>query len=190
MNANVPEVEPARASAPGLVVWLTGLPSSGKSTLAEVVRQRLSGAGRPCCALDGDAVRRAIVPAPGYTPEARDAFYATLGRLAAMLAAQGLVVLVPATAHRTAYRTEARAIAPSFVEVHVRVDPEECARRDAKGLYAEVRAGSAAGLPGADLAYEAPEAPDVIASGGLDEAAAARIVALVEERLEAGRARG
>src|SRR5262249_17912043 len=72
----------------GAVVWMTGLPSSGKSTLAAALQAALGRAGRPACTLDGDAVRAAIVPSPGYTPEARDAFYATLARLAALVAGQ------------------------------------------------------------------------------------------------------
>jgi adenylylsulfate kinase len=159
----------------GAVVWVTGLPSSGKSTFAARLQARLREAGRPSCTLDGDEVRRALVPAPGYTPEARDAFYATLARLAALLATQGLVVLVPATAHRAAYRAEARALAPRFVEVHVAVPAEECRRRDAKGLYA----AGLPDLPGADTAYEPPEAPDVVAAGGHDEGAADQVVALL-----------
>ena len=121
-----------------------------------------AGCGRraaPRCVLDGDDVRGALVPPPGYAPGARDAFYATLARLAALAAAQGLVVVVPATAHRAAYRDEAKRLAPAFIEVHVDVGPDECRRRDAKGLYAAAGAGRAAGLPGADLAYEPPAAP-------------------------------
>jgi len=163
----------------GVVVWITGLPSSGKSTIAALLDRRLRETGRPACLLDGDEVRAALVPAPGYTPEARDAFYATLARLAALLASQGLVVLVPATAHRAAYREEARRLAPAFVEVHVAVDADECRRRDAKGLYAAARAGEAAGLPGADVAYEPPAAADVVARGGQDEGAVAAVMALL-----------
>ena len=118
------------------------------------------------------------MPAPGYTPEARDAFYATLARLAALIAAQGLIVVVPATAHRAAYRAEARALAPRFLEVHVAVPAEECRRRDAKGLYAAA-SGLTSDLPGADLAYEPPQAPDVVAAGGHDEGAAERVLALL-----------
>ena len=159
----------------GVVVWITGLPSSGKSTLAQLLQRRLREAGHPSLVLDGDEVRGALVPAPGYAPEARDAFYATLARLAALAAAQGLVVVVPATAHRAAYREEAKRLTPAFIEVHVAVDAEECRRRDAKGLYA----GHTTGLPGADLAYEPPAAPDIVASGGADEGAADRVLALL-----------
>jgi adenylylsulfate kinase len=168
--------------AGGIVVWMTGLPSSGKSTLAELARAPIERAGFACCTLDGDVVRSALVPAPGYTPESRDAFYATLARLAAMLAAQGLVVLVPATAHRAAYRAEARSLAPDFLEIFVKTDASECARRDAKGLYAAASAGRAAGLPGVDLDYERPESPDLVADGGRDAAAALRLVELLTTR--------
>jgi len=164
-------------ATPGAVVWITGLPSSGKSTLAERVQRRLIEAGISCCTLDGDAVRAALVPSPGYTPEARDAFYATLARLAALLAGQGLVAVVPATAHHARYRAEARRLAPRFVEVYVAVSTDECRRRDAKGLYAATGAGRATGLPGADLAYEVPDAPDVTATGGEDDEAAMRVLA-------------
>jgi adenylylsulfate kinase len=158
------------------VVWLTGMPSSGKSTLGARLKDRLRTEGWPCCLLDGDAVREVLVPRPGYSPEAREAFYASLAGLAGLLARDGAVVVVAATAHRRAFRERARALAPSFVEVFVDVDPAECARRDAKGLYAATRAGEVGGLPGADLEYEPPAAPDLVARGGLDDAAVASII--------------
>ena len=168
----------ASSAATGVVVWITGLPSSGKSTFAGRIQARLRDAGRPAVVLDGDEVRRALVPTPGYTPEARDAFYATLARLAALVAGQGFVVVVPATAHRAAYRAEARALAPRFVEVYVAAPAEECRRRDAKGLYAAETTGLP-DMPGAGVAYEPPEAPEVVASGGQDDDAAERVVALL-----------
>jgi len=161
---------------------MTGLPSSGKSTLAAHARARLAARGVACAILDGDAVRGALVPPPGYTDEARGAFYETLARFAALLAAQGLVVIVPATAHKAAYREQARRLAPHFIEVYVETSADECAARDAKGLYAAARAGQARDLPGVDVAYEAPSAPEIRAQGGLDEAAIARIVELASEQ--------
>jgi adenylylsulfate kinase len=160
----------------GAVVWMTGLPSSGKSTLAALLRDRLVAEGRPAALLDGDAVREALVPRPGYSLAERDAFYATLARLAALLARQGLLVAVAATAHRRAHRAEARALAPRFVEVFLDVPAEECRRRDAKGLYAQAAAGGAPDLPGAGVGYEPPEVPEVVAHGGKDEAALREIL--------------
>jgi adenylylsulfate kinase len=74
------------------------------------------------------------------------------------------------------WRERARTVAPRFVEVHVRTPVEECAARDAKGLYARARAGEVTGLPGADVDYEAPDAPEIVAAGGLDDAAVTRIL--------------
>jgi len=163
----------------GVVVWFTGLPSSGKSTLAEAVRARLADAGRPCVRLDGDEVRRSLVPAPGHWPSERDAFYETLARLAALMAGQGLVVLVAATAHRRAHRERARELAPRLVEVWVRPPAAECERRDARGLYALFREGKAPLLPGPGVPYEPPEAPEVVAEGGEDAGAVAAAAALL-----------
>lgn len=165
-----------RGGARGVVVWVTGRPAAGKSTLAGAVRERLAAMDRPACVLDSDAVRAALVPAPGYDEPARLAFYTTLGRLAAYLAAQGLIVLVPATASRRGFRDRARAIAPAFLEVYVSASSEECARRDVKGLYAGARAGQVRGLPGVDAAYEEPDVPDIVAAGGQDLEAVRRIV--------------
>jgi adenylylsulfate kinase len=163
----------------GVVVWITGLPSSGKSALAERTWRRLCHEKTPSLLLDGDSVRAAMRPPPGYDEGARADFYETLGNLAAMLARQGLVVIVPATAHRRAFRDKAREAAPRFVEVYVNATTETCAARDAKGLYAAARVGKVAGLPGVDVAYEAPEAPDVIALGGHDDEAVSKILRAV-----------
>lgn len=165
----------------GAVVWITGLPSSGKSTFANGVRSRLAAAGRCAVMLDGDEVRAALSPEPGYDDASRGHFYATLAELAALLARQGVTVLVPATAHRRAYRERARGLVDRFLEVWIDVPLEETRRRDAKGLYAAAqKAGAASGtLPGVGVEYEAPLAPDVIARGGHDEDAARSLVELL-----------
>jgi adenylylsulfate kinase len=175
----------------GAVVWVTGLPASGKSTFARRLRDRLRARGVAAAVLDGDTVRAALVPAPGYDPAGRAAFYETLGNLALALAAEGLAVIVAATAHRRAFRDRVRdrlssgaaatESAPRFVEVLVDVPPDVCASRDPKGLWAKARAGEAPELPGGAIGYERPLAPDVVARGGEDDAAidaaAARTVA-------------
>jgi adenylylsulfate kinase len=174
----------------GAVVWVTGLPASGKSTFARALRDRLRRAGVPAAVLDGDEVRAALVPPPGYGEAERAAFYETLGNLALALAADGAVAIVAATAHRRAFRDRVRARlssraeareglpsgaageeAPRFVEVLVDVDAETCAARDPKGLWARSRAGGAPDLPGAGAPYERPAAPEVVARGGEDREA-------------------
>ncbi len=166
--------------AGGAVVWVTGLPSSGKSTFARRLRARLAAQGRSAALLDGDAVRAALHPSPGYDPAARAAFYETLGDLALLLAADGLVAIVAATASRRAFRDRVRARAPRFVEVHLAVPAEICAARDPKGLWARARAGEAPELPGAGRTYEPPVAPEVVAMGGDDDAALEAALAALE----------
>lgn len=164
----------------GVVVWFTGLPSSGKTTLAHRVRARLLGQGTPTCTLDGDVLRAIIVPRLGYSDADRRQFYTSLARLAAELAEQGLVVLVPATAHLREYRQNARQLAPRFVEVWLTTPLVECQQRDPKGLYATANAVPGAGhLPGVDVPYEQPTHAEVVASDGADSAAIERILALL-----------
>ena len=162
----------------GAVVWLTGLPASGKSTLALAVRDRLHG---NAVMLDSDALRE-VLGATGYGPADRDAFYTVLGRLATLLADQGHVVLVAATAPRRAYRDALRTTAAWFLEVHVAASRAVCEGRDAKGLYERARAGQAPTLPGVGDDYEPPLHPDVVATGGHDHVAVATIVALIQAR--------
>ena len=160
----------------GAVVCLTGLPRSGKSTLARAAHARLAARAVAAVTLDGDEVRAALSPTPGYDPEARDCFYATLARLAVLIARQGHVVLVAATAHRRRYRDLARELSPAFVEVHVATPLSACRERDPAGLC---RAPTRDALPGVGVSYETPPAPEVTACGGEDDAAVDRIVALV-----------
>ena len=165
----------------GCVVWFTGLPSSGKTTLAEAVRQRI---GRGSCVLDSDRVRAALIPEPGYDEVSRADFYTSLANLAAMLARQDLIALVPATANRRQFRDYAREVAPAFIEVYVATPAGVCATRDDKGLWAS--SDARVELPGAGVDYEVPTSPDVIASGGHDSAAIDKIFELLWAERQAG----
>jgi adenylylsulfate kinase len=141
----------------GVVAWFTGLPSSGKSTLAAQVAAELRLRGVEAVVLDSDELRAALVPRPGYDEQSRANLYGTLARLAATIARQGHVVLVPATAHRRSFRDAARQLAPSFVEIFVDTPLDECKRRDTKGLYANAIAQA----PGVGLDYEPPLHPEL-----------------------------
>lgn len=154
----------------GTVVWITGMPSSGKTTLAHQIAGELRLRGIDPVLLDGDEVRATLVPPLGYDEVARAQFYATLANLAAVIARQGHIVLVPATANRRAFRDAARDLAPAFVEIYVDTPPDECRKRDAKGLYA-------AGAPLGD--YEPPNAPDFVVLPA-DDDAAAKITSFLE----------
>jgi adenylylsulfate kinase len=160
----------------GSVVWILGLPSAGKSTLASSLARRMREEGLPALLLDGDEVRGALDPAPGFDEPSRAAFYRTLARLAALAAGQGLVAIVAATSNLRVHRDEARRHWPELLEVFVDVPLEECERRDAKGLYAKARRGEAPSLPGVGDAFERPVAPDIRATGGDDPAVVEEIL--------------
>jgi len=166
----------------GCVVWITGLPASGKTTLANAVAAAIRRSGAAALVLDGDEVRAAMHPPLGYGDEDRDQFYRTLSELAALAASQGLIVLVAATANRRVHRDWARELAPAFVEVLVDVPAEECARRDQKGLYAMAREGRAPTLPGPGAKYEPPRKPDVVARGGQDPQAVEAVIRAIASR--------
>ncbi len=169
-----------------VVVWFTGLPSSGKSTLARRVLAALREKDTACCLLDSDELREAMVPRHGFDPEGRHAFYATASRLAGLLARQGLITLVAATANLRVYRKMGRDAAPKFLLVYVATPLAECKRRDAKELYARAEAGELAHVPGVDVPYEPPSQPDVIDDGSARNGIVMAIVARVEDLCSTG----
>ena len=159
----------------GVVAWFTGLPSSGKSTLAAAVAGELRLRDISAVTLDSDDLR-AMLPQLGYDEHGRAQLYGTLARLAAHISRQGHIVLVPATAHRRCFRDAARALAPAFLEIFVDTPIEECRRRDTKGLYA----GNVASAPGVGTEYEPPHAADFRVRPA-DSDAAAEIAELLDE---------
>ena len=174
------------------MVWLTGLPATGKSTVAGHLREIL--ALRSVCAVifDGDEVRRILTPNPTYSDDERDRFYADLADLAALASGQGLTTLVPATAPRRAYRDRARSLVDTFVEVYLVADPALLEWRDPKGLYTLARAGRIDRLPGQGAIYEAPESPDLVFDTGVrtPDGIALEIADFLREAAETHAARG
>jgi adenylylsulfate kinase len=169
---------------PAFAVWLTGLPASGKSTVARALASALGGRGIRAAVLESDAVRREISPQSKYDDAERDAFYATLAYLARVLVLHGVPVIVDATANRRAYRDRARAAIPRFLEAHVACPLAVCQARDPKGIYRRGAAGTARNVPGVSAPYEPPLAPEVVVDGERDDPAAAarRIVTALEEK--------
>jgi len=155
----------------GATVWFTGLSGSGKSTIAAALEARLVAEGRPAYLLDGDNLRHGLNGDLGFDPAARDENVRRTGEVARLFADAGLVALVslvsPYAAARDAVRAAHEADGLSFLEVWVSTPPEECARRDPKGLWARSARGELSGLTGVDAPYEAPERPELELSGDL-----------------------
>lgn len=145
--------------APGFVLWFTGLPSSGKTTLARILCDRLDDEGLVVQLLDSDALRQVLTPQPTYSNAERDWFYGVLVYLAQLLAGNGVNVVIAATGARRAYRDAAHEKLARFGEVFVHCPPDVCRARDPKGLWQKVESGDISGLPGADAPYEAPRNP-------------------------------
>ncbi len=162
LSADAP---PVTAVALGATVWLTGLPSAGKTTLATALAERLQADGRAVELLDGDAVRPVLSSELGYSRADRDANVARIGWVAHLLARHGVLVLAsvvsPYAEARNAVRAEHEARSVPFFEVHVATPVEVCAERDVKGLYARQRSGAMAGLTGVDGDYEPPSRPEL-----------------------------
>jgi bifunctional enzyme CysN/CysC len=164
----------------GAIVWMTGLPSSGKSTIASALEQRLVESGRPAYVLDGDNLRHGINGNLGFSPEDRAENVRRAAHVACVLADAGSVALVSLVSPYAGDREQARRIAQDrdldFVEVFVNTPLEECEARDPKGLYAKARAGEIQGFTGVDAPYEAPERPDLELKGVDVETAVARLL--------------
>ncbi|MGD9047534.1 MAG: adenylyl-sulfate kinase [Anaerolineae bacterium] len=150
-----------RRIQPGFAIWLTGLPSSGKTTLAHALRRLLAERGIGVQILDSDELRRRLTPVPAYSGGERDWFYDVVTFLAGLLTDNGVNILIAATAPRRAYREAARDRLARFAEVYVHCSPEVCQARDPKGLWARADRGEIATLPGAGVPYEPPEYPEV-----------------------------
>jgi bifunctional enzyme CysN/CysC len=166
-----------------LVVWLTGLPGSGKSTIANLAESRLAALGRHTMLLDGDNLRQGLNADLGFDPAARGENVRRVGEVAALLAEAGLIVLVALVSPFRADRARAASLLPEgrFLEVFVDAPPLVCSSRDPKGLYRKAERGELTGFTGRDQAYEPPEAPAlVLPTAELSAAdAAQRVVAAV-----------
>lgn len=167
-------------------VWITGLPASGKSTLAAALVTELRKRGIDPAVLESDAIRRMLGPTLSYSEEDRARFYELLVHVGGLLFDHGVPVVFDATANRRAYRDRARERFPRFVEVYVECPLEVCMERDPKGIYGKAKAGAAGTVPGLQVPYEPPVHPEVHVRGNREdpESAARRVLeVLIEESL-------
>jgi bifunctional enzyme CysN/CysC len=171
----------------GATVWLTGLPASGKSSVAAALERLLVESGHPAYFLDGDNLRHGLSGDLAFSPADRTENIRRVAHVARLMADAGMVSIAslvsPAHHDRALARELHDAAGLPFIEVHVDTPVEVCEQRDPKGLYARARAGKLLDFTGVSAPYEVPENPDVRIRGAEEEAkdAALRIRAALEQ---------
>lgn len=172
----------ARTGQRGATIWFTGLPASGKSTLAVAVERALVESGQVAYLLDGDNIRHGLSDDLGFSAGDRAENIRRVGHLTRLLADSGVVALASLVSPLKSDRQTARELSAAaklpFIEVYVSTPRTECERRDPKGLYARAKAGELRGLTGVDAPYEAPEDAELVL-----DTTGADIDALVKEVL-------
>ncbi len=146
----------------GFTVWFTGLPSSGKSTLARMLEKVLKDRGFSVEVLDGDEVRLRLSKGLGFSKEDRDENIRRISFVANLVTGCGGVAITCAISPYREIRDEARREIGRFVEIYVKCPLEECIRRDVKGLYKKALSGEIKNFTGISDPYEEPLNPEII----------------------------
>ncbi len=146
------------------VIWFTGLPASGKSTIAHFLEKELFDRGIRAYVLDGDNIRHGLCGDLGFSREDRRENLRRIAEVCRLMVDAGLLVLA---AFVSPYREDRRYVREkvgdgAFFEVYVKCSPETCEKRDPKGLYRKAREGKIQGFTGVNAPYEEPENPDLI----------------------------
>ena len=146
------------------VLWFTGLSGSGKSTIANLVEQKLHAMGKHTFILDGDNIRHGLNKDLGFTDADRVENIRRIGEVARLMTDAGLIVLTSFISPFRAERQLARSMMADgeFVEIHGNTPLEVAESRDVKGLYKKARSGELKNFTGIDSPYEAPEAPEIV----------------------------
>jgi len=156
------------------VLWLTGVPGAGKSTIADALERKLHGMGLHTYVLDGDGVRTGLNKDLGFTPEDRAENVRRVAETAKLMMDAGLIVIVSLVSPFRGDRRAAKGLFQEgdFLEVWVDTPSDVVVERDPKGLYAKARAGSLPNMTGVGQGYEPPEKPDLVVqgSGEVDDA--------------------
>jgi adenylylsulfate kinase len=155
----------------GWCVWVTGLPGSGKSTVASLLQRKLKAKKIPAQLISIDMLRHAVTPKPTYSEEERDIVYAALVFTAKLLTENGINVIIDATGNRRRYRDQAREQIKKYVEVYLRCPIDLCIQRETqrkntyqapKQIYKKGLAGTSRTVPGINVPYEEPTHPELI----------------------------
>ena len=171
----------------GMTLWFTGLSGAGKSTIAEIVEQRLRERGAKVEVLDGDVVRTNLSKGLGFSKEDRDTNIRRIAFVADLLSRNGVIAITAAISPYRAIRDEARdTMGERFVEIYVKASVEECARRDVKGLYEKAFKGEIKEFTGVSDPYEPPESPEVVVDTENEtvEESAAKVLEYIDARVQ------
>ena len=170
----------------GVMVWLTGLPSSGKSTIAFTAEHALVARGRLAYVLDGDNIRHGLNKNLGFSADDRGENIRRIGEVGKLFVDCGAVTL---TSFVSPYRADRDAVRDlmedgEFLEVFVDTPVEICEQRDPKGLYAKARAGEIPNFTGISDPYESPENPELVikTASSTPEEAANAIINMLQKR--------
>lgn len=145
----------------GFCIWLTGLSASGKTTIAQEVKNALLARELPVEVLDGDMIRENLSKGLGFTRADREINLRRIAFVAGLLVRHGVVVVVAAITPYQSIREEVRGTIGEFVEVYLNCPLEICIQRDPKGLYQKALAGEIRHFTGISDTYETPTCPDI-----------------------------
>ena len=146
----------------GVTLWFTGLPCSGKSTIAQLLIERLQRSRLKVELLDGDVVRQKLTKGLGFSKEDRDENIRRIGYVCHLLSRNGVIAIGAAISPYRAIRDELRAMIPCFVEIYLNCPLEVCVERDVKGMYKRALAGELKHFTGVSDPYEEPLHPELV----------------------------
>lgn len=168
----------------GVTVWFTGLPCSGKTTIADRLGEVLRGRGEKVERLDGDTVRKGLTSDLGFSKEDRAENIKRVTFVAKLLTRNGVKVLATFVSPYIDRRQKTREEIGEFMMVYVRTPVKECIRRDVKGMYAKALAGEIKGFTGIDDPYEEPVNPELVVDTDKEtiEESVQKVLAEMEKR--------
>ena len=144
------------------VIWLTGIPASGKTTIAKLLGEHFQKQNTPAIILDGDETRKTVSKDLGFSPEDRKEHNRRVIEIAKLLVKNNFTAIIPLISPYRETRDLARKEIPNFVEVYVKASLDTCIKRDPKGLYQKAKNGEITNLTGLQSPYEEPINPELI----------------------------
>jgi adenylylsulfate kinase len=145
-----------------LAIWITGLPASGKSTIAGLVQNHFKSKNIPVIILDGDEIRKTLSKDLGFSPEDRKEHNRRVIEIVKLLVKNEITAIIPLISPYRETREAARKEIPNFVEVYTKASLDTCIKRDPKGLYKKAQKGDISNMTGISSPYEEPQNPEII----------------------------